>query len=118
MHLIEDFPKEERLPPLIINYAVISRDFDFYKHLVNSQIEQYNSGKEKHSLDVMPIIITPIQNSSDKQQKDDVDSRPEQTLEYIRLLVQCSNHLEVKYRALMKIEHCFPHLNFNPILCP
>ena len=44
-HLIEYFPKEERLAPLITNYAVISRDPDFYKHLVNSQVEQYNSGK-------------------------------------------------------------------------
>ena len=59
-HLIEFFPKEERLPLLITNYAVISRDSDFYKHLVNSQIEQHNSGKEKHPLDVMPFVITPI----------------------------------------------------------
>ena len=75
-HLIEYFPKEERLPPLITNYVVISRDSDFYKHLVNSQIEQYNSGKEKHSLDVMPFVITPIQNSLDKQQKDDFEFSP------------------------------------------
>ena len=45
-HLIEYFPKEERLPPLVTNYAVISRDSNFYKHLVNSQIEQNNSGKK------------------------------------------------------------------------
>ena len=63
-HLIEYFPTEERLPPLITNYAVISRDSDFYKQLVNSQIEQYNSGKEKQSLDVMPFVITAIQNNS------------------------------------------------------
>ena len=70
-HLIEYFPKEERLLPLITSYAVISRDSDLDKHLVNSQIEQNNSGKEKHSLDVMPVVITPIQTNSDKQQKDD-----------------------------------------------
>ena len=75
-HLIEYFPKEERLPPLITNYAVISRDSDFYKHLVNSRIEQYNSGKEGHSLDVMSFVITPIQNNSDSQQKDDIESSP------------------------------------------
>ena len=75
-HLIENFPKEERLPPLISNYAVISKDSDFYKHLVSLQIEQYNSGREKHSLDVMPFVITPIQNSSDKQQKDDIELSP------------------------------------------
>ena len=45
-HLIEHFPKQERLPPFITIYAVVSRDTDFYKHLVNSQIEQYNSGKK------------------------------------------------------------------------
>ena len=75
-HLIEYFPIEERLPPLIINYVVISRDSDFYKHLVNSQIQQYNSGKETHSFDVMPFVITPIQNNSDKQQKDDIEFLP------------------------------------------
>ena len=75
-HLIEYFPKEERLPPLITNYAVISRDSDFYKHLVNSQIEQYNSGKEKHSLDIMLFVITPIQNNSDSQQKEDIEFSP------------------------------------------
>ena len=75
-HLTEYFPKETRLPPLITNYAVISRDSDFYKHLVNSQIEQYNSGKEKRSLDVMPFVITPIQNNSDSQQKDDIEFSP------------------------------------------
>ena len=70
------FSKEERLPPPITNYAVISRDSDFYKQLVNSQTEHYNSGKEKHSLDVMPFVITPIQNISDKQQKDDIEFLP------------------------------------------
>ena len=49
-HLIEYLPKEERLPPLITNYAVVSRDSNFYKHLVNSQIEQYNSGKKNTPL--------------------------------------------------------------------
>jgi len=75
-HLIEYFPKEERLPPLITNYAVITRDSDFYKHLVNSQIEQYNSGKEKHSLDVMLFVMTPIQSNSDAQQKNDYEFSP------------------------------------------
>ena len=75
-HLIEYFPKEERLPPLITNFAVISRDSNFYKHLVNSQIEQYNYGQEQHSLDLMFFVITPIQNNSDEQQKDDIDFLP------------------------------------------
>ena len=75
-HLIEYFPKEERLPPLITNYAVISRDSDFYKHLVKSQVEEYNSGKGKHSLDVMLFVMTLIQNKSDWQQKDDVEFSP------------------------------------------
>ena len=68
--------KKNDFPPLITNYAVISRDFDFYKHLLNWQIEHYNSGKEKHSLDVMPFVITPIQNNSDSQQKDDIEFSP------------------------------------------
>ena len=49
-HLIENFPKKERLPPLITNYTVISRDSDFYEHLVNLQIEQYNSSKKNTPL--------------------------------------------------------------------
>ena len=37
-HLIEYFPKEERLPPLITNYAPpLTKDSDLYKHLVQSQ---------------------------------------------------------------------------------
>ena len=75
-HLIDYFPKEERLPPLITNYAVISGDSDFYKHLVNSQIEKNNSSKEKHSFDVMPFVITPIPNNSDSQQKDHIEFSP------------------------------------------
>ena len=75
-HLIEYSPKEERLPPFITNYAVISRDSDFFEHFVNSQIEQYNSGEEKHSLDVMLFVITPTQNNSDNQQKDDIEVSP------------------------------------------
>ena len=69
-------PEKRTIPPLITNYVVVSRDSDFYKHLVNSQIEQYNSGKEKHSLDVMPFVITPIQNNSDKQQKNYIEFSP------------------------------------------
>ena len=75
-HLIGCFPKKERLPPLITNHAVISRDSDIYKLLVNSQYEKYNSAKEKHSLDVMPSVITPIQNSSIRQQKKVIEFSP------------------------------------------
>ena len=61
-HLIEYFPKEERLPPLINNYAPpITKDSDFYKHLVQSQINDYNSNQQRCSLDVMPFIISPLQ---------------------------------------------------------
>ena len=44
--------------------------------MVNSQIEQCNSGKEKHSLDLMPFVITPTQNNSGCQQKDDIEFSP------------------------------------------
>ena len=37
-HINEDFPKEERLSPLLTKYAVISGDSHFSKQLVNSQI--------------------------------------------------------------------------------
>ena len=39
--LIEFFPKGKRVPPLnIINFAVISRDSNFFEQLVNSQFKQ------------------------------------------------------------------------------
>ena len=74
-HFIKYFPKEERLSLLFTKYAVTSRDSDFKKHLVNSQIEQYNYGKTQ-SRDVMPLVITPIRNSSDKQQEEDIEFSP------------------------------------------
>ena len=72
-HLIRYLQKQKRLSPFIINYAVTFRDSDFYKHSVNSQIELYNSGREKLSLDVMPFVLAPLQNNSNKQQKDNAE---------------------------------------------
>ena len=117
-HLTDYCPIKNRRSPLITNYAVISRNSDFYKNLVNSQDEQYNSGREKQSLEVMFFVITPIQNKSVNNKKMILNFNLEQTQEYFRMLVQCNNHLEVKNRAPMKIEHCFPYLNYNHILCP
>ena len=68
-HLIEYFPKEERLPPLITNYAPITKDSDFYKHLVQSQIDNYNSDEQKSSLDIMPFIISPLRDNSENFQR-------------------------------------------------
>ena len=68
-HLIEYFPKEERLPPLITNYAQpITKDSDFYKHLVQSQINDYNSYQQRSSIDVMPFIISPLQENTNIQE--------------------------------------------------
>ena len=76
-HLIEYFPKEERLPPLIAKYAPIETDSDFYKHLVKTQIDKYNNGEERHSLDMMPFIITPLQNDPPIQnQKENIEFSP------------------------------------------
>ena len=47
IHLLEIFPKEQRPPPLITNYAVISKDSDFCNPWLNSQSKQYGSGKQK-----------------------------------------------------------------------
>ena len=64
-HLIEFFPKEERLPPLITNYASpITKDSDFYKHLVQLQINDYSSNQQRCSLDVMTFIISPLQEKN------------------------------------------------------
>ena len=101
-HLIEKFTKEERLSSFISNYVVISRDSKFYKRLVHSQLEQYNSGEENHSLDVTIFVITPIQTNSDIQ-KAVLKFHLEQTLEYNRLQVRCNLRLDVKIQALMKI---------------
>ena len=52
-HLIEYFPEEERLPPLITNYAPIAKDSGFYKQLVQSQIDDYNPNQQRCSQDIM-----------------------------------------------------------------
>ena len=68
-HLIEYFPKEERLSPLFTDYTCsITKDSDFYKHLVQSQINDYNSNQQKCSLDVMPFIISPLQENINIQE--------------------------------------------------
>ena len=68
-HLIEYFPKEEKLPPLITNYVPpITKDSDFYKHLVQSQINDYNSNQQNCSLDIMPFIISPLQENTNVQE--------------------------------------------------
>ena len=60
-HLIEYFPKEERLPPLITNYAPITKDSDFYKHLVQSQIECKIEGKNLKN-NLLNLIIPSLSN--------------------------------------------------------
>ena len=117
-HRIESFPKEERLPPLTTNYAVIYRDSDFYKHLVNSQSEQSNSGKEKHSLDVMPFVITPIQNNSESQQKDDNEFSPRADSGIYSPASSMPQSPRSQNQAPMKREHRFPYLNCDHKLCP
>ena len=68
-HLIEYFPKEERLSPLITNYAPpITSDSDFYKQLVQSQMNDYNSHQHRCSLDVMPFTISPLQQNTNIQE--------------------------------------------------
>ena len=68
-HLIEYFPKDERLSPLITNYAPITKDSDFYKNLVQSQIDNYNSDEQRSSLDVLPFIISPLRDNSENFQR-------------------------------------------------
>ena len=46
------------------------------KKLFNSQIEHHNSGRKKHSFDVMPSVIWPIQNNSERQRNDDIKNLP------------------------------------------
>ena len=76
-HLIVYFPKEERLPPLIPKYAPITKGSHFYKHLVQSQIDSYNSNQQKSSLDVVPFIISPLGDNSENFQQ---NSRSHATL--------------------------------------
>ena len=44
--------------------------------MVNSQIEQNNSGRQKHCPDVRPFVIARIQNNSDRQKEDDIEFSP------------------------------------------
>ena len=96
----------------------MSRDSDFYKHLLNSQIEQYYFGKKNTPLTYCPLLKRLFETIQIVNKKMILNFHPEQTLEYIRLLFQCNNHLEAKNRTLMKIEHCFPYHNYNHKLCP
>ena len=68
-HLLEDFPKEETLPPLLTNYAPIEQDDNFYKHLIQSQIDKHNSGQSEHKLDLMPLVITPLSGPNNNTTK-------------------------------------------------
>ena len=68
-HLLEYFPKEETLPPLLTNYAPIEQDDNFYKHLIQSQIDKHNSGQSEHKLDFMPLIITPLSGQNNNTTK-------------------------------------------------
>ena len=68
-HLIEKFPHEERLPPLITNFAPITEDSVFCDHLVLSQSENYNSDQQKCSLDVMAFILSPLRDIIEKFQQ-------------------------------------------------
>ena len=45
------------MPPLLTKYAPIEQDDNFYKHLVQSQIDK---DKSEHKLDCMPLIIAPL----------------------------------------------------------
>ena len=71
-HLLEYFPKEETLPPLLTNYAPIEQDDNFYKHLIQSQIDKHNSGQSEHrfSRPVPPIhTMSPPDQTSPKTGK-------------------------------------------------
>ena len=68
-HPIEYFPKDESLPALITNYAPIAKDSEFFKHLVQSQTESYNSNQQKGSFDVMRFIISPLRDTSENFQQ-------------------------------------------------
>ena len=85
--------------------------------MVNSQIEQYNSGREKYSLDLMPFVLTPIKNNSDDNENKIMNFNLEQTLEYNRLRFRYNHRLEVGIQALMKIGHCFPSSNYTHMFC-
>ena len=120
-HLVENFLREEPFPRILSNYAVRSRDSNFYKHLVKSEIEQYISGREKQSVDVMPFVITPIQNYSDRQQKDDIDfsarpdSRRQSPATLTQLLPRNQNSNPYEIRASFNV----PELqSFTPPMTP
>ena len=59
-HLIEYFPKEETLPPLIEEYTAPHRgDTDFYDNLVRNRIDKLNVSEPQATGD---LCILPVQN--------------------------------------------------------
>ena len=72
----------------------------------NSQTQQFNSGEEKHSIDVMPFVKTPLQNTLDEK-KTILNFRPKQTLENNCRQVPRKNRHEAKNKTHMRIEQRF-----------
>ena len=114
---IEHFPKEKGLPQLVPYYAVFSRGFNFYEDLVKSQIEHQNSGKKKHSLDIMTFVLTPPRNNSTTQQKDhiEISSRTDSGIQSPANSTQQSPRSQ-NFNPYKK-EHLFCHPNYNHIFC-
>ena len=63
----------------------------------------------------MPFVITPIQNNSDKQQKDDIEPRADSGINLPasspKFSPRSQNSSPYENRAM------FPYLNFNHIPC-
>ena len=54
---------------MLTNYAPIEQDNNFYKHLVQTQIDTHNSGQSEHKLDFRPLIITPLSGPNNNTSK-------------------------------------------------
>ena len=63
-HLVEYYPKEETLPPMIEEYVPIDRRHDdFYERFIEQRFQKINNSKQAHTEDSLPFPIEPLRTA-------------------------------------------------------
>ena len=63
-HLVENYPKEETLPPMIEEYVPMDRRYDdFYERFMEQRFEKINSPRQSSMEDSLPFPIEPLRTA-------------------------------------------------------